>query len=238
MRVLVTRPQPDCRRTAERLRAGGHVADEAPVLHCVPTLPARFDLGGVSALVFTSRRAIAVLGGHGQVSAFHHLPVFTVGDATADAARQAGYRDVLSADGDVSALAGLILDRKADLAGGGVLYLAAAERAGDLEGRLASADVRCQTVAIYRMDPAGSLPDEVLETLRGGGYDAVLVYSRRTAEAFRALLDARGVLESLGRTAVYALSRQAGAPLADTMCVHVAPEPNENALLDLALTRC
>lgn len=238
MRFLVTRPQPECRRTAERLRAAGHSVDEAPVLRCVEDPPAHFDLAGVSALAFSSRRAIAVLAGHGQAAALQSLPVFTVGGATAEAARQAGYSSVRSANGDVEALAKLILGHRESIAPGRVLYPAAADRAGDLEGLLSGGKLSCRTVAVYRMHQAGRLPDEVLETLAGDGYDGVLIYSRRTAEAFSALLKAAVPTSNCRNLPVYALSEQAGAPLSETMRVQVAPAPNENALLDLALTQC
>ena len=69
MRFLVTRPQPDCRRTAEKLRALGHVADEAPVLKTVEVRSAQFGLDGVSALAFSSRRSVAVLSAQGRIDA-------------------------------------------------------------------------------------------------------------------------------------------------------------------------
>jgi len=238
MRFLVTRPQPECARTAERLGAAGHVADEAPVLECVQDPPARFDLSDVAALAISSRRAVAVLAGHGQGEELRRLPVFTVGGATAEAARQAGFGAVFSADGDIAALAGLILQNRQDIAPGRVLYPAAADRAGDLVGLLAGGNLSCQAVDVYRMQPANRLTEQALQGLKGNAYDGVLIYSRRTAEAFRALIEAAFPGRNFRQLPVYALSEQAGAPLSETMDVRVAPAPNENALLDLALTQC
>jgi len=238
MRFLVTRPQPECRRTAERLRAAGHCADEAPVLDCVGTPPARLDLAAVSALAFSSSRAIAALAGHSQSAELQGLPVFTVGSSTAEAARQAGYDQVFSAEGNVVALAQLILGMRDRLGSGSVLYPAAQDRAGDLEGLLSGGNLSCRTIDVYRMAQVDSLPQDVTAALRTDAYDGVLIYSRRTAEAFRALLAAACASHDFRRLTVYALSRQAGAPLSQTMEVRVAPAPNENALLDLVLTQC
>lgn len=238
MRFLVTRPQPECRRTAERLRAAGHSADEAPVLHCVEYPPALFDLSGVSALALTSRRAIAVLAGHRQSAELRNLPVYTVGDSTAEAARQAGFGQIISADRDVAALAKLILDTRDRIGPGSVLYPAAQDRAGDLEGLLSGGKVSCRTIDVYRMVQAGGLPEEVVSALQTNAFDCVLIYSRRSAEAFRALLAAACPDHNFRQLPVYALSQQAGAPLSEIMDVRVAPAPNENALLDLALTQC
>jgi uroporphyrinogen-III synthase len=238
MRFLVTRPQPDCRRTADRLRALGHAADEAPVLQTVTCPPDRFDLEGVSALAFSSRRAVNVVSGHARFEDLRMLPVFTVGDATAQACREAGFADIKSAAGDVAALARLILDSRDRLFPGHVLYPAAADRAGDLEGLLAAGGLSCRSVAIYRMDPVASLPETVQEALSGGAYDAVLVYSRRTAETFYELTRVLLGGHNFCHMRVYALSPQAAEPLSKGFEVRVAAAPNETALFDLALAEC
>jgi len=238
MRLLVTRPEPDCKRTAERLRTLGHLADEAPLLVAVSCPFPEFDLSDISALAFSSRRAVAALNGHPQMDDMRHLPVFTVGEATAEAARLAGYGTVFSADGDVKALGELILNTLPDGERRSGRYLAAADRAGDLEGHLAAAGLSCQVAVLYRMESAEELPPQVLAALRDGSYDGVLIYSRRTAETLLTLLKAYELHHNLSNLPVYALSDQAGEPLSEIMPVKVAAAPNENALLDLALTQC
>ena len=238
MRFLVTRPQPDCRRTAERLRSLGHVADEAPVLKTVEVPSADIGSSGVSALAFSSRRAVSLLSAHGQMEDLRQLPVFTVGDASALACREAGFKQVLSASGDIGALAQLILDNRSSLSPGEVLYPAAQDRAGDLEGRLAAGGISCRTVVLYRMEPAQSLSSAVVENLKGGAFDGVLIYSKRTAEAFRALVRNHGLDHIFSSLPVYALSPQSAEPLSEVSHVRVAAAPNESALLDLALTQC
>ena len=148
MRFLVTRPQPDCRSTADKLRAAGHVADEAPVLLFRPDPPEKFDLSQVSALALTSRRAVDVLAAHSQVQDLRKLPVFTVGDKTAAACRRAGFSEVLSAAGDVSALTQLILRHRDRLDGGTVLYPVAQERSGSLESDLVQNGVSCHVPVV------------------------------------------------------------------------------------------
>ncbi|MEE4012788.1 uroporphyrinogen-III synthase [Roseibium sp. FZY0029] len=238
MHFLVTRPQPDCRRTAEKLRALGHVADEAPVLKTVEVGSAGIGLEGVSALAFSSRRAVAILAAHSQIDDFRKLPVFTVGDATALACREAGFPKVHSASGNIDALAQLILDKRSGLSSGEVLYPAAEDRAGDLEGLLAAGDVSCRTVVVYRMDAVTRLPSAVVDSLNSSAFDGVLIYSRRTAEAFVALVRSHGLDHILSGLPVYALSRQSAEPLSEASHVRVAAAPNETSLLDLALTQC
>ena len=60
------------------------------------------DLAGVGAIAFTSANAVAAFAAR---SPARSLPVFAVGESTAAAARSAGFRAVLSTEGDVNALA-------------------------------------------------------------------------------------------------------------------------------------
>lgn len=238
MRFLVTRPQPDCKSTADLLRAEGHVADEMPLLEMKAELPVRFDLERISALAFTSRRAVALMAGHAQAADLKKLPVFAVGGATAKICEEAGFLSVLPAQNSVQSLGQLILNNHHDLAIGHVLYPAAKERAGDLEGILGAENLSCDTVDIYRMEPKEGLPDTVLAPLTDGTYDGVLIFSRRTAETLLSLIKNNGLEHILSGLSVYAISRQAAEPLSRYVKVRVADHACQQSLLDLALADC
>jgi uroporphyrinogen-III synthase len=238
MRFLVTRPQPDCRTTADRLRALGHSADEVPLLEFKPEPPADIDLSKLGAVAITSRRAVDALMGHPQFPSMLSLPVFTVGGKTAAACRAAGFKTVRSAESDVEGLAAVILASREAIAGSSVFYPAARDRAGNLGGRLQAAGISCQTVAVYRMEPADTLPDHIARALEQGMYDGALVFSRRTAETFATLLKANGLGHIFSSLLVYAISRQAAAGLEGFENIHVATAPREDALIDLVLAEC
>ena len=138
-RVWVTRAQPGADRTAARLRALGFVPVVLPLLALRSIAQPAPDLSDVSALTFTSRNAVTVFAG---LTPERLLPVFAVGDATAGAARAAGFSDVLSAVGDVEALARLIAserERSGECGGG-------AEPAGRAEADLPAVAVLCGQV--------------------------------------------------------------------------------------------
>src|SRR4051812_26476328 len=126
-RIWITRAQPGADVTAERVRALGHDAVVAPLLAVKPLADVHIDLSGVAALAFTSANGVRAFA---DVSGDRSLKVFAVGAATAAAARAAGFRSVLSADGDVDALAEGIAMRRTELRGA-VLHPGAAEPAGD-----------------------------------------------------------------------------------------------------------
>jgi uroporphyrinogen-III synthase len=142
--VWVTRAQPGAEATAGRLRAMGFEPHIAPLLEVRAVGGRPIDLAGVAALAFTSANGAAAFAAR---SAARALPVFAVGAATAAAAGEAGFTSVISADGDVAALASVIAAR-APLAGD-VLHPGPVEPAGDLVGALAALGVPARALAVY-----------------------------------------------------------------------------------------
>ena len=113
-KIWITRAQPGAGATAERVRALGHDALIAPLL-AVRALPdVEVDLGGVAALAFTSANGVRAFA---DICAERAIRVFAVGAATAQAARASGFKLVLSADGNVEALAEGIGQRRGELRG-------------------------------------------------------------------------------------------------------------------------
>ena len=145
MRIWITRAQPEAEATAARVRGLGHEPVVAPLLALQPSGISP-ELIGVGALAFTSRNGVRAFA---ALSPERSLPVFAVGDATAQAARGAGFAEVASAGGDVAALAGLITGRRDSLYGE-VLYLAPEEPAADLVGELAARGVAARAHMVYR----------------------------------------------------------------------------------------
>src|SRR5262249_49265467 len=131
MRLLVTRPEPDGERTAERLRARGHDVVVAPLLR-VDAVDFEFTEETVSAVGLTSANAARAVARHRARDALTALPAFAVGGHTAEAARVAGFADIRSADGARDHLIRLIA-ASAGSVGGPLLYLAGEDRAGELD---------------------------------------------------------------------------------------------------------
>jgi uroporphyrinogen-III synthase len=233
MTVLVTRPSPDDEATASALRARGFEVLLAPMLRFEPVayhddLDARYG-----AVIVTSANALRGLGlkGHRLLE----LPLFAVGEHTAEAARRAGFTHVMPASGDAAALRDLVLasvKAKALKKASTLLYLAGADLARDLAGELGDGGLRVVTHTTYRMVPVASLPREVCDAFAASRIKAVLHYSRRSARAFLDAARAGGVeISALSipqcciSAAVAAVVREAGATQ-----VMVAATPDETAL--------
>ncbi len=207
-RVWITRAQPGADRTAEHLTALGFTPLVVPLLEILP-LEVTPDLTAIQALAFTSTNGVSAFAAR---SIERCLPVLTVGDATARAAREAGFADVRSADGDLVALAALI---RAEAAGRRILHPAALVPAGDLAAEV-GAVAEVITVPVYDTFETQAPAPET--------WDAVLIHSPRAARALWA--------DGAGRVAV-ALSRACAAPISATgfADVRIAPNPTETALL-------
>ncbi|WP_372781564.1 uroporphyrinogen-III synthase [Phenylobacterium sp.] len=223
-RIWITRAQPGADSTAERVRALGHEAIIAPLLAVRALQDVQVDLLGVAALAFTSANGVRAFS---DLSAERSLRVFAVGAATAQAARAAGFRLVLSADGDVDALAEGIALRRAELRGA-VLHPGAAEPAGDLAGALEKHGVEARRLILYETAPV-KLEAEAAKLLIQA--DAALLHSPRAAQALAALLK----LYPAPKLRALGLSKAVVKPLARVpLAAKVFPSmPLEGALLNL-----
>jgi uroporphyrinogen-III synthase len=233
MRVLVTRPEPDASDTAARIRARGHEAFVAPVLHTTfradIALPPAPDL-----IALTSANAVKALALRPDLAAYLSIPVIAVGDTTARHAREAGFIDVASADGRAEDLVRTIAAR--DMAEGSlVLYPAGEDRAGDIEGALAKIRINTYVAALYATAMADALPDETLSALAEGRIDAIQILSRRTAQALVRLLTKYRLLETSRPISVHAMSHDALEPMvaAGFGAGRIAARPTLASLLDL-----
>lgn len=228
MRTFVFRPSADAERTARALRTHGHEPLVAPLFRTVRLESSAPD-GPFAAIVLTSGNAVPFLA-EGPAE-WRGLPVFAVGARTAASAREVGFGDVRSADGDRNALIALI--RGALQVPARLLLIAARDRQEDVSERLAEAGFEVATWIAYAAEAADELPQEAAEALRRGEADAALHYSARGARTFLALAGKAGLLpEALELTHV-ALSVDVAAPLisAGAGTVLVAEHPEEAGLL-------
>src|SRR5437588_11483086 len=109
MAVLVTRPHPDDEATASALRARGFEVLRAPMLRFEP-VPLHDDPDAhYGAIVVTSANALRAIAPHLAGSRLLKLPLYAVGEHTASAARDAGFGEVMTANGDAAALRDLVL---------------------------------------------------------------------------------------------------------------------------------
>lgn len=235
MRIAVTRPKADAERTASVLRDRGHEVLVAPLMRVEPIAA---DLAGDwGALIITSANALEAIENNPAQRALLTLKVFAVGDRSAEAARAAGFSDVESAAGDARALVRLIVARQAG-AVSPLLYLAGEDRAADVVGDLSKHNIKAEMRVVYRAVTA-PFPDELIEALSANEIDAVLHYSRRSADNYVAGAAAAHITEAALRPRHLCLAEAVAAPLvkAGAARIAIASHPDEAALLELLGSR-
>ena len=218
-RVLVLRPQPGATATMERARHLGLDPFAIPLFEIEPLNWEPPDPGGFDALLLTSANAVR-FGGDGLQS-LRGLPVHAVGQATAAAAREAGFDIASHGDSDVERLLGSI---EGDLR---LLHLCGRHRTE-------IADQRQELTAI----PVYDSKQRAVSLERDEAEGAVaLLHSQRAAKRFAALTDQS---KADRRTiTIIAISQKVGdAAGSGWAAVEIADAPDDDALLALAARLC
>ncbi len=222
MHLLALRPEPGLSATLEKARAGGAaitglaLSEIQPVAWDCPE-PASFD-----GLLIGS--ANAILHGGAQLSHLTNKPVYAVGEATAEAARAAGFAVAMTGSGGLQ----VVLD--AIPAPCHLLRIAGEEHV-PLDPPLG---VSFAEVIAYR---SVMLPLDSAAPLLASGEALVLLHSAATASHFAAECDRL----SLGRAGITlaALGARIAASAGEGWAgIHTATRPDEAALMQLAFDLC
>ena len=230
MRILVTRPQEDAARFAERLTALGH-----QVL-CASLLSVRFldgpvlTLDGVQAVLATSANGVRALARRAQR---RDLPLFAVGPQTAEAAELAGFARIECADGNAAALAEAV-PQWARPEDGVLFHAASSDSAHRLQDLLAAKGYLVETEVLYEVVAAEALPVALRTALQENALDVTFHFSPRSAAAFRDGVERARLTKSCSRLAAVCISEATAEALNPLQFrkVLIAAKPNQDALVD------
>lgn len=228
--LWVTRPAEDAAELATALRAQGHAVLVEPLLAIEFIDGPPLNLDGVQAVLATSANGVRAFSAR---NAERSLPLLAVGDATARAARAAGFTHIESASGDVMALAELARQRLHPAAGA-LLHVAAGDLAGDLASALATSGFECRRAVLYRAHTAEALSHGTTALIHEGKLDGVLVFSPRTAATLARLLASAGLANAAAALDLFSLSAAVANAAANLPWrrVFIAAVPTQASLLD------
>ncbi len=234
MRVLVTRPAHSGERTAQRLLELGHEPLLLPLARPVyDPQAARLALEKTAGPVaVTSAEAMRTLEAVGPALQPHlSRSLFAVGEATADEARRLGFNSVTASSGSGRELAELIGASNAD----DLLYLAGNPRAETFEARLVELGRHFSVLECYRMEPVALDPETAAALLTNNPPDAVLFYSRQTAENFFHIPQVEWLLLQMPKIRLICLSKTVAETIPPSLgrALEVSPMPDEKSLLSL-----
>ena len=229
MRVLVTRPEDDAHETAARLKALGHVPIVAPMISIKFIDGPDIDLARVQALIATSSNGVRALA---RRTRRRDIALFAVGRQTARAARQEGFAQVHSGDGDAVALANVVASSVGS-GTGTLIHATGSEASGALVAGLTEKGFDVRRAVLYDTPAVVSLPSAAADALRDGSLDAALFFSQRTARIFSERVTEAGLAPQCANLLAACISAAAVQGLSPLKFqeIRIAPAPNQDALL-------
>ena len=213
-RLLVLRPEPGATATVERARERGLDAFAVPLFEIEPVEWDAPDPSGFDGLLLTSANAVRCSGE--KLKALRELPVYAVGEATAEAARQAGFPIAAVGDGDIERLLGSIEQK-----------LSLVHPCGEDRRTPSNTAQQITVVPVYR---AKSIEAPDLGHTEGV---VALIHSPRAGRRFAELIGTRA---SVSIAAISRAAAEAAGKGWET--VEFAATPNDDALLALASRLC
>lgn len=218
--VLIVRAEPGASASAARVAAAGLVPLVQPLfaIRAIDWTPP--PAGDFDALICTSAQAPALAGA--ALAQYLHLPAFAVGSATAVAMAAAGLPPTLTGTADAASLVKQIEARGHRR----ILWLCGRDHIA-----LEPGAARVTPIPCYAAEQCTPPCDWGVALDRA---TLVLVHSARSAQvAARAIGDARAALDLI---AISAAAAEAAGP--GWRSVHVAPRPNDAAMVALATQLC
>lgn len=172
--VLITRPIAQAQAFAQTIRLVGATPVIEPVSVVISLTP---NFPDAASIVATSANAFV-----GSVpDSYLSLPLYAVGDQTAEAARAKGFQNVITGAGRAADLLPLLQDAPEP-----VVYMRGESVTLDLKAELSGKIIH--EAVVYQADPVPALSVEAIAAFQRGDIGIVTVFSRRAAETLISLI--------------------------------------------------
>lgn len=223
MKALLLRRREAAESDAARLASAGVETVISPLISIAPV--ATDVPSEIGTLAFTSASGVA---GFAALTSRRDPPVQAVGPATAEAARRAGFREVLVGPGDGASLAEQII--ATDVATP-VVHFRGRDSAFDLNGALNGAGIMALERIVYRAEAAAELTPAAITALRTGDIGVIAFHSPRISRIFAGLVASMGV--DLSQVVALAISDNAAVRLSECgfRQIRTAPSPTGDAMI-------
>lgn len=184
MHILLTRSLEDSYEIILKFQRLGHKVSHMPVIDIKKIDYENLKFSEFKGIIFTSSNAIKCL----DVSSIDkNINCFCVGSVTERKARNVGFQNVYSADGNVNNLKELILQNFSQK-DGKLLYVSGEIISVSLDKDLISDGYSLQRLVNYSADPIEELNQKFIDELKSSMPDIVYVYSQNSAKNFLKLI--------------------------------------------------
>ena len=246
--TLIIRPQPDADRDVGWLNRYGVPALASPVMIGAPVSSPSLahDLGSpadFTGIIFTSRHAVDAVAKATNAAAWISKPAFVVGSATAAAAKQAGFKNIIIGNGAGAGLVEPIRQALADTnfakpQKANLLWPSALEISFDMTATMRRHDIAVQRLPVYQMMANADLALSVRAALAKNCISAVIAMSPRSIQILRANMDAAELGSARNKIDLIAGSDAIAAAAGDGWNhIYAARHPRRSRFLAIAVVR-
>ena len=184
MHVLFTRPIDDSKDLILKFKSLGHIVSSIPVISIKKKEYSKIDFSSFKGIIFTSSNAIKFL----DIKLLDkNIKCFCVGNATELLAKEKGFQNIFSAEGNVNNLKEIILQNFKS-SEGKLLYISGETITFELDKFLISEGLKVERVINYSSDPIEKFNEILIDDLKNNVPDIVYIYSQNIAISFKNLI--------------------------------------------------
>ena len=184
MHVLFTRPIDDSKDLILKFKSLGHIVSSIPVISIKKKEYSKIDFSSFKGIIFTSSNAIKFL----DIKLLDkNIKCFCVGNATELLAKEKGFQNIFSAEGNVNNLKEIILQNFKS-SEGKLLYISGETITFELDKFLISEGLNVERVINYSSDPIENFNEILIDDLKNNVPDIVYIYSQNSAISFKNLI--------------------------------------------------
>jgi|TARA_Y100000992_G_scaffold53749_1_gene32128 uroporphyrinogen-III synthase len=184
MHVLFTRPIDDSKDLILKFKSLGHIVSSIPVISIKKKEYSKIDFSSFKGIIFTSSNAIKFLD---TKLLDKNIKCFCVGNATELLAKEKGFQNIFSAEGNVNNLKEIILQNFKS-SEGKLLYISGETITFELDKFLISEGLKVERVINYSSDPIEKFNEILIDDLKNNVPDIVYIYSQNSAISFKNLI--------------------------------------------------
>ena len=184
MHVLFTRPIDDSKDLILKFKSLGHIVSSIPVISIKKKEHSKIDFSSFKGIIFTSSNAIKFL----DIKLLDkNIKCFCVGNATELLAKEKGFQNIFSAEGNVNNLKEIILQNFKS-SEGKLVYISGETITFELDKFLISEGLKVERVINYSSDPIEKFNEILIDDLKNNVPDIVYIYSQNSAISFKNLI--------------------------------------------------
>ncbi len=184
MHVLFTRPIDDSKDLILKFKSLGHIVSSIPVISIKKKEYSKIDFSSFKGIIFTSSNAIKFLD---TKLLDKNIKCFCVGSATEFSAKERGFQNIFSSEGNVNNLKEIILQNFKS-SEGKLLYISGETITFELDKFLISEGLKVERVINYSSDPIEKFNEILIDDLKNNVPDIVYIYSQNSAISFKNLI--------------------------------------------------